>query len=194
VGCAASSATSTLLGLSRSCRSRVSTSRRFLHTSRCGIEGLKRRGAMSTKAARRRADKKYSQSDKRRVANLNYSRKQDVMKRRAEYRESPEYKEVWRRSHRKRVHSFTEEQEQRFLAATTCDWCGYAFDLGELPHIDHDRRCCPTMKHCESCTRGFVHANCNILGITHAEWLLSRFGALVPTLAAYYTKFPRRVV
>jgi hypothetical protein len=100
-------------------------------------------------------------------------------------------------SFRRSRHGFTPTDEIRFLSLQNCDWCGFPFE-GELPRIDHDKRCCnnKTGRHCKQCTRGFVHHLCNSGAIAHAEWIERKFGLTSGELSAYRERFPvpRRVV
>jgi hypothetical protein len=94
--------------------------------------------------------------------------------------------------HRRCRHKFDAADEARFQAITLCDWCHQPFD-GDLPSVDHDHRCCPTVtqnKHCWKCTRGFVHHRCNTLAIAYYEWLEKRFGVIDEKLADYRSRFP----
>lgn len=101
------------------------------------------------------------------------------------------------RTFRKQRHAFTVEDEVRFINITCCDWCAFPFGT-ELPHIDHDKRCCskPCNKHCRYCTRGFVHQKCNAAAIMYYEWLERTFGFTDEKLKLYRERFPvpRRIL
>ena len=90
---------------------------------------------------------------------------------------------------RRRLHAFTAEDDARFTATTHCDWCGLPLN-GILPHVDHDRRCCDSPKHCVRCTRGFVHRLCNQWAISYFEWVERTFGVTDEKLRTYRNKFP----
>jgi hypothetical protein len=92
-------------------------------------------------------------------------------------------------AYRRYRHAFTKEDEIRFVGMVVCDWCGFQFN-GELPRIDHDRRCCGGNKHCSRCTRGFVHHRCNVGAIAYYEWIEKEFGDVDPKLVAYRRRFP----
>lgn len=91
-------------------------------------------------------------------------------KRVAEYEKG----EVKAAAFRRCRHGFNAVDEARFKMATHCDWCDQPF-YGEKPDIDHDHQCCPTMRHCHKCTRGFVHHRCNIGAIAYYEWFEKTF-------------------
>lgn len=96
------------------------------------------------------------------------------------------------RAYRRYRHGFDAADEARFQAITICDWCGQCFDGFEKPDIDHDHLCCPRMKHCHKCTRGFVHHQCNIMAIAYYEWFERQWGIAADVLCDYRRKFPRR--
>lgn len=108
-------------------------------------------------------------------------------------RERTNYNKKYHADHqveyRRYQHQFTTEDEIRFVATTICDWCGLPL-RDESPHIDHDHHCCRTDKHCENCTRGFVHPRCNTWAINYFEWQEREFGVTDPRLADYRRRFP----
>jgi hypothetical protein len=87
------------------------------------------------------------------------------------------------------THSFDALDETRYVEIQTCDFCGQPFN-GEIPRVDHDRRCCPHLKHCWFCTRGYVHNHCNGMAIAYYEWFEKEFGVVDPKLTLYRDKFP----
>jgi hypothetical protein len=90
---------------------------------------------------------------------------------------------------RKYNHEFTVVDELNYKAATHCDFCGQPFN-GETPSVDHDRKHCPTMRHCRLCTRGLVHWDCNTHAIAWFEWYEDKFGVTDSRLTAYRNRFP----
>jgi hypothetical protein len=100
------------------------------------------------------------------------------------------YKENLGSRNRKKFHSFNDYDETRFLSIVKCDWCGFLFKEGQIPHIDHDRRCCNSAQHCYKCTRGFVHKYCNIMAIGYYEKMEREHGFVDPKLSEYRIKFP----
>lgn len=96
---------------------------------------------------------------------------------------------------RKARHSFTVEDEARFLDALAgnrpCDFCGLSFVEGEMPYVDHDHSCCPTANHCHQCLRGFVHGLCNTHAISWMEEYERKTGVVIDILKRYQEKFRR---
>ena len=113
--------------------------------------------------------------------------------------ERPRGEHVWlcppceSKRHRRRLirnHSFDARDFNRYELAIFCDWCGLPFNGSKRPHIDHDHRCCSGDKHCQFCTRGFLHYDCNQRILAAHELVEQECGFISPQLEDYRRRFP----